>query len=393
MLRAATVSIVHEDAFLAGRDAGRELLEELGEAPSLVVVFASSRYDQAQMLAGLGAALPATTRIAGCSSTAEIDNKEALVGSVTAMGLCLSGAVGCETFRLLAPIDDPYASGRAFGETIKAKNPALLLLFPDGLAMNNAPFLLGLQESLGPQFPIFGGVPGEAALGFVNTYEYEGREAFSGGVSAIALTGPVEVVTAAAAGFQPVGVARTATRVEGGRTIYELDGIPALTLYRQYLGTRANDMPIVGLEFPLGIVGGTIGTQRLPMGEAVSVIRGVNSFDEATLALRCLGEIPQGAQITMTRATKDDLLRAAADAAASALAKMPKPEAVFFFSCAGRKLVLGSRFKEEAEKALSAFSPDVPKIGFYTYGELSPVEGTTMYHDETFTVALLREKP
>jgi len=148
MLRAATVSIVDEDALRAGRDAVADLLEELGDEPDLVLVFGSSRYKQARLIEGLGAALPAKTRLVGCSSNAEVDSREALVGSVAVMGLKLGGAIGCETFRLEGPLEDAFASGKTFGEQLNGVNPSVILLFPDGLARNNAPFLLGMQASL-----------------------------------------------------------------------------------------------------------------------------------------------------------------------------------------------------------------------------------------------------
>jgi hypothetical protein len=58
----------------------------------------------------------------------------------------------------------------------------------------------------------------------------------------------------------------------------------------------------------------------------------------------------------------------------------------------GRKLVLGSRYKEEIRRAFARIGGAVPKVGFYTYGEISPVGGVTMFHDQTFTVALLAER-
>src|SRR5689334_12833249 len=214
MLRARAVSIVEEDALRAGREAGIDLLEELGDAPDLAIVFGSSRYNQARLIEGLGSALPPSTKLVGCSSNAEVDSHEALVGSVAVMGLKLGGAIGCETFRLEGPLEDAFEAGRLFGERVRAVKPSVVLLFPDGLARNNAPCLLGMQESLGARFPILGGVAGED-LSFRITYEYEGRSVISGGVVAAALTGPIEIAAAARAGFQPVGGVRTCTRVEG----------------------------------------------------------------------------------------------------------------------------------------------------------------------------------
>ncbi|MCC6557740.1 MAG: FIST C-terminal domain-containing protein [Polyangiaceae bacterium] len=388
MIRAATVSIVHDDARTAGRQAAQELVLELGGPPDAVVLFASARYAQAEVLAGLSGELPASTRIVGCSSYAEINAEEALTGSVTAMGLALQG-IDCEAFKVGGGAES-FAAGRELGAQVKAFGASLLLLFPDGLKMNGTRFLLGLQDVLGQGFPIIGGMA--ADLGdFSCTYEYFGRELITGGAVALALRGPVELVTAARAGWSPVGARRTCTRVEGGKAILELDGKPALSLYKEYLGERADEMPAIGIEFPLGVVGGVQGTQRLPEDEGVLLVRAVIGVDEGRKALLCVGDIPAGAEVSMTRAGKEDLIEAADAAASIACAAMPRPSVAFFFDCMGRKLVLGARYKEELRNAVALLG-DIPKVGFYTYGELSPVQGVTMYHDETFTLALLRAR-
>jgi len=387
MIQAATVSIVHDDARSAGRDAAQELLLELGAAPAAVLLFASARYDQAEVLAGFAGELPPSTKIVGCSSYAEINAEEALTGSVTAMGLRLTG-VAFETFKIDGAGADSLAVGRAFGAQVKAFAPDLLLLFPDGLKMNGTQFLLGLQEVVGRALPIIGGMAADTGT-FTGTFEYHGRELISGGAVGLGLKGRVQVVTAAKAGWLPVGARRTCTRVEGGKAILELDGRPALHLYKEYLGDRADEMPAVGIEFPLGIVGGVHGTQRLPEGEGLLLVRAVIGVDEERKALLCVGDVPAGAEVCMTRAGKEDLIQAADAAADAACAAMPEPALAFVFDCMGRKLVLGARYKDELKKSF-ALLRGVPTIGFYTYGELSPVQGVTMYHDETFTLALVK---
>jgi hypothetical protein len=202
MLKAATVSYFHEDAFRAGREAARELLDELGAPPDLVLLFASAHLDPERVVAGITQELPPETRLVGCSSCAEIDGREALTGSITLMGMGLGRAVRCETFRLEGPVADPVAAGRAFGERVRAVEPAMVFLFPDGLALNNTRFLSAMQETLGAHLPIVGGVPSDMGR-FVRTTEFEGRSAFAGGVVAAALSGPVDVVTAAEPASSP----------------------------------------------------------------------------------------------------------------------------------------------------------------------------------------------
>lgn len=391
MIRAATASIVHEDAFWAGREVIRELRDELGSAPGLVLLFASSLVDQARLLDGVASVLPASCRLVGCSSLAEIDNREALLRSVTAMGICFDGAVGCETFRLEGPVTDPLSAGRALGERVKSVSPSLLLLFPDGLRMHVAPFLRGLQDVLGPRFPIAGGIPSDDNK-HQATHEYEGRSAFSGGVAAAAFTGPLDIACAARAGFRPVGTPRTSTRVDDGHILVELDGTPALDLYRQHLGDNAERMPYAGLDFPLGILGGNLGLQTIDEGNDICLIRAPYAFDETRKGLVCLGDVPLGARIAMTRTTKDDLIRAAVDACDIALRAMSNPDVAFIFSCGGRKLLFDVRFHEEMEHVSARLGEALPKIGFYTYGEIAAVNGVTMCHNETFALVLLKER-
>jgi hypothetical protein len=387
-LIAKTVSIIHDDSLLAGKELARELLDELGRPPHLVLLFAWAKYDQARLLEGLYAELPATTRLVGCSSYGEINSEEAVAGTATAMGLIFEG-IAFETFAVEGGRDG-FSVGKTLGEQVQAFAPTLLMVFPDGLRMNSTQFLLGLQSVLGREFPIIGGISADDGS-FSQTYEYSDRRAFSWGAVAVALKGPIEVVTAAKSGWVPIGTTRTCTKVEDGNVLLELDGKPALSFYKDYLGYRASEMPMVAVEFPIGVVGGVPGTQRMPDGD-ILLMRAIKGVDEARQAIVFGGDVPEGAEIRMTRAIKDDVIQGAIAATAQVKSQQEDPGVALIFNCMARKIVLGSRYKDELKEPMKQLGPGVPKIGFYTYGELSPVQGVTMHHDETFTLALLRVK-
>lgn len=385
---AQTVSIVHEDAYQAGRQSAAELLVQMGRPPDVVLAFVTSRHAPERALEGLWSVLPARTRLLGCSSFAEIGTDEATAGSVTVMGIAFE-RVEWATFKL-----DPEeargsstAAGLALGERIAGFRPKLVILLPDGLTLNGSKLVRGLQERLGPECALVGGVASEA-LQFVRTFELFDREVIEGGVVALALRGPVTFATSARAGFQPVGVTRTCTRVEDDKLILELDGESALGLYRGFLGPDVAGRPNIGTEFPLALIEGT-GGDYMDSDERSQVIRAVRLLDEARGALVCGGDVYEGARVRMTRATKVDLIAAAASAAARAQHALPNAKLVLCFDCAGRRLVLGGRYQEEIRDAFAALDPRLPKIGFYTYGEIAPVGRTNMVHDETFTLALV----
>lgn len=386
MLQGATISIVHDDSRQAGVDAGLELVDRLGRQPDLVLLFVSTKYDVEAVLAGLHEQLEPGVKLVGCSSYAEINAEEALTESVTAMGLVL-GNVQC----MPVIVEDSSAGGFAVGEALARQvldfEPNLFVLLPDGITLNSTPVLLGMQSVLGENFPIVGGVAADD-VAFKKTYEFFGNRVIAGGAVGVAFKGDIKVATAARSGFYPVGATRTVTKVENRKVILEIDGVPALDLYKEYLGTMAAKLETAGIEFPLGIVGEIEGRQKLPE-EQILTVRAIQGIDEARGGLLSSGDVAEGTQLRMTRATKDDLIQAAVDASHHVTGELPQGKVALIFDCAGRKLVLGTRFKDEAARALAVFG-DIPKIGFYTYGELSPVQGKTLHHDETFTVALLQ---
>ena len=65
------------------------------------------------------------------------------------------------------------------------------------------------------------------------------------------------------------------------------------------------------------------------------------------------------------------------------------------FSCVGRKIVLGRRIQEEIDAVQQCIGQDVPLIGFYTYGEIGPIDKTkkellsVKFHNETVVLWVL----
>jgi hypothetical protein len=381
MFRAVTVSIVHEDPARAGADVAQELLDELGRAPDLVLLFASAALAPQPVLDGFYSVLPASVRLLGCSSYAEINNEEALTHSVTAMGFLL----GPVEARILRCEPGP---GRAVGEALAAElagwDPSLLIVLPDVLTVNVAELLRGIQDRLGRTLPIVGGAPADMGA-IAATHQFRDREVFPGGVVALALKGPLRVVTAALSGYTLFGSERTITRTDGVK-ILEIDGQSAVQAYLDALGPRAAELTSAMIEHPLGVVG-TRGAERRP--DAAPLIRIVFAVQPEADALVLGADIEEGTVIRMTRGSGDGLVAAASVACRQVASQVPRPTAAFVFDCISRKVVLGSRYKDEIRGVFADIPRDVPRIGFYTFGEVCPVDGVAMHHESTFTLAFL----
>ena len=384
-IRAAVSAVVLDDAEQAAGDAAEQMLDKLGTNPDLVLVFSAGQFAPDRVLAGLWSRLPAGCKLVGCSSDTEVDSQGALRNSVEVVGLSLNG-IEARAFHVTSGENE--SRGKAAAELLGRDEPSAIIALPDVLESSGTRFLLGLQGAVGRHVPIVGGAPsvsGEQA----KTYTFCGREFAIGGAVGVGLYGPIEIASAARSGYVPIGAARTVTKVDG-TAILELDGQPALDAYLDYIGSQWVDDVNTTTEFPVGVVGGALGTQRLS-DEAVKLVRAVFRMDKERKALILGGDMPEGAIIRVLRAGREDVLQGAEQAAQMALSTLAnKPDLALVFSCISRRAVLASRYRDECRVAFSQLPEDVPKGGFYTFGELSPMAGVTTHHESTFTIALLR---
>jgi hypothetical protein len=183
-----------------------------------------------------------------------------------------------------------------------------------------------------------------------------------------------------------LGPEREVTRSDAN-VLYELDGHPALDLYKEYLGEQADGLPATGLLFPLAIR-----NEAEADGNTVRTILAVNENDHS---ITFAGDIPQGSYVRLMRANFDRLIDGAADAASviNAQSYTSGPILNVAISCVGRRLVLGPRTEEEIEAVLEAMPKGTQQIGYYSYGEISPLaSGQCDLHNQTMTLTAIWEQ-
>ena len=110
-------------------------------------------------------------------------------------------------------------------------------------------------------------------------------------------------------GWLDFGPERRITRAEGN-VLYELDGKPALDLYKTYLGDRAQGLPGTALLFPLAV--------KRRSEDPDSLVRTILGIDEARQSLTFAGDMPQGGVGRLMRANAEKLIESAGLAAQQA---------------------------------------------------------------------------
>jgi len=354
------------------------------EATLVFVAGAAELIDKPAPFAELRRAFP-KARILGCSSAGEISGASISDHSiVAAIARFETTRLAIETAPALA--GESFAAGQALAKGLVKDDLRAVLVLSDGLAVNGTELVAGLNSVLPATVIVTGGLAGDGDR-FKRTWVLDGETPKSGIVSALGLYGKdLRVSHGSRGGWDKFGPERVVTK-SVGNVLWELDGKPALALYKEYLGERASGLPATGLLFPLAI--------REAADSEKSLVRTILAVDGANQTMTFAGDIPKGHLAQLMKANFERLIGGAADAAEIAnggASDSSKPTLAIAISCVGRRLVLGERAEEELEATLAAMPKDTVQVGFYSYGELSPyAKGRCDLHNQTMTLTLLGE--
>lgn len=357
--------------------------------PGLVMIFGAPRFfDSAdKLLPALNRSFP-DAQFIGCSTAGEISPRG------THEDACIVTAVRFDHAQLtsastpLADMADSAAAGRRLAEQLKSDTLRAVMVFGQGVGINGSALIAGMTEVLGDTLPITGGLAGDNGA-FARTWTLGTGGVSDRAVVAIGLHGDrLTFSHGSFGGWEPFGPARKVTRCEGN-ILYELDGEPALTIYKRYLGDYAKDLPASGLLFPFAMVG----EDR----NAVGLIRTILGVDEENGSLVLAGDIVPGGYLKLMHASTDSLVDGAEAAAAAVVAMRGTPAGsglAVLVSCVGRKLVMGDRVDDEVDAVAAALGRDTLLTGFYSYGEISPFvpEASCKLHNQTMTITCLAER-
>jgi hypothetical protein len=368
-----------------GRGLGEALSAQLDGPPDALWLFCAPEKGLNDLLRGVNEATGGR-HLVGCTTDGEIRDGEVLTGSVVVGGI-RSDRIDFTVAIAERIGEDSERAGRDIALGLP-RSIRYIQLFSDGLTGNGSAMLRGISSVLGTHIPVSGGTAGDMGR-FVRTWQFAGRRVMTDAAVAIGFSGDVRVGTGVGSGWAPIGLAKTVTRVEGN-VLYELNGKPALEVYERFLGQHACNLPQVGVEYPLMIVGGP----GLPEGDAgCMLLRATMSVDRKKGAIAFAGDIAEGATVHLTCGDRDAIQEAAGAAARTALDGLGdvQPAMIFSYSCMARKIVLGRHTAEELQRIRAVVGESVPMIGFYTYGEYcrAGADGPSFLHNETATVSIL----
>jgi hypothetical protein len=327
--------------------------------------------------------------ILGCSTGGQIRNHDITDDEVVAAALKFEATplrLACEQVKVP---ESSRACGEAIGRALHAPDLAGVFVLSDGLNVNGSELVAGIAGVVGRKIPLTGGLAGDGAK-FEETVVGADCAPRSRTVAAVGFYGnAVRIGHGSAGGWDEFGPRRHITKSRGN-VLLELDGKPALDLYERYLGEEdIKGLPGTALLFPLRI--------RDPERPDHDIVRTVLAVDREARSMTFAGDMPQGWVGQLMRGNFDRLSAGAGNAAHQACAKLGErgknAEIAVLVSCIGRRLLMGQHVADEIEAAGAEIGTDVPRLGFYSYGEISPhsASGVCELHNQTMTVTTITE--
>jgi hypothetical protein len=322
----------------------------------------------------------------GCSTSGEILGGRVSDRSIAAVLVTFSRVRVRAVTGILQNPDSSRATARRLAEELQADDLRHVLVLSEGLLVNGTQLAIGFREALPERVAVTGGLAGDGTR-FARTVTGLGSQVRSGQVVAVGFYGDgLRVGYGSAGGWESFGPRRMITKSKNN-VLYELDGLPALDLYKRYLGERAAGLPATGLLFPLELLPDTLSPSGL--------VRTILAVDESANSLTFAGDMPEGRYARLMKANHGELLAGAEQAISGAKSRDGGggTRLAVLVSCVGRRLVLGQRVEEELDSVRKSLRADDVSVGFYSYGEICPPTGmrNCELHNQTMTVTTIAE--
>lgn len=394
----------HDDAKTAGIEAARAAIAQMGgDAADFVMVFGDVRYDQQTMLDGVTSVVGNVPMIGG-SGAGQIGNDGPIQGGVVVMTLRSLREIDVLTGLGKGVGEDPRAAGRSVArqvvdrlptETLSATwvrtadgfvpiRPYTFVMLPD-FAGDGAEVVVGVASEMPPPVQVIGGTTADD-LSFNQTFQYHNGRVYSDAVAGALFIAQVPTAVGVAHGWCALGKSMVITRADGSRVV-ELDGAPAIKAYEELFGVQAREL----IDEPLGRMALTnpFGIPEITGGYRLR--HPISAQEDGSII--CAGTMPEGSVVRVMTATIEDNIAAARQATRTALSGLgrAKPALAIVFDCGARMMLRGM---EGARREIAAIreeiGPDVPMVGFYTFGEQAPTPGGPVgFHNETCVVYII----
>ena len=355
-----------------------------GRRPLAGILMAGVEYDHGLVLANLQNAFPGLPLV-GCTTAGEMASAVGFSDDSLALMLFCSGHLAFGTGRGLFLSRDPEAAvfqALAMARENLSGPEQMCLVFCEGVSAPAHLAVQSLNRQVAADCPVFGGVAAHPWHIETATRQFCNGEVLKDAIVVLLIQGPIRFHFSVCNSWQPVG--QRAPVVEtAGNEVRMIGDKPALDFYRHYLGPHSNPV----LEFPLAV--------HSPESRRFYILAPLG-HDEETGGIRFAVPVQEGQVVQLTEVTREGMIsdvRQTLKRGSLSLSDEWQTTAGLVFSCATRKHILGTQTTEEIELLQAHLPPGTALMGFYSFGEISPLEKgrQSLLHNCTFITLLIGE--
>ena len=355
------------DAYESGVETAK--MANVIENPQVGLFFTSCVQDQQKLMEGAKSVL-GNVPIIGCTSSAAICTQDGYLNKETGYSgmMLFGGDVEVVTAGSAKTDESPREIGRRIAKEavakVKGTDKEPDFFFMSASPANEEDYMKGIQDVIG-NIPVFGGSAADNTVEGKWSILNDGESFNDGVVLAIFYTdGKMQnLYTGAYHETNNVGVI---TKINGDRTLVEIDHEPALKKYAEWTGKdveslKGNNLLTETICAPLGV--------KDPIGKVVAVRHPMFGNDDYSMNI--------GANLALNTAviqlsnTPEGILKANAETIESLNKLMNNEEKSYFLvHCGGRRLGLAlSKIEDQIYPEVKKAIPDKEFLMVFTFGE------------------------
>ena len=365
MLKVQTGKSINPNVVTAGKEAAAPIAEALQDV-KMAFVYSGVQYNQKELLDAIKQTLPGVPLIGNTSFT----------GVITQEGF-ISGEHGFAGIMALADEDltvgiagmAKEGTARETGHKVaeKALANAGTEKAPDYFYMVAPPgeeeyYLKGITEVIG-RVPFFGGSAADNAIAG-EWLLYTDEMITADGVAVAFFYTNKPFANQFTGAYHETANAGVITKIDGDRTLVEINGIPAIDQYRQWTGATAEETTGGNLLAytvckPLAV--------KDRLGELAAIRHPMNGNEDGSMNIG--NNLAVGTAVIQMEATVDELIESVGKTLEDLKAKMAGPIAgLHLVHCGGRRAGIDNRIDEVYAQVKKTVG-DIPFIVEFTFGE------------------------
>lgn len=365
MLKSNVGWSTNEDSYTQGKETAAKAVVDLMQT-KVAFLYTSVDSDVERVLEGAKSEL-GTAPIIGCTSSAGIIVPDGFISSEHGFTGIL--ALGDPELEVGVAGSKKVKSARETGRKVaeQAMKNAGKDCVPAYFYMVASPgeeedYVKGIEDVIG-RVPIFGGSAADNTVeGKWSIYTNEGI--FNDGVAVAFFYTNKPVANVFTGEYHETTNSGIITKVEGKRTLVEIDGEPAIKKYAEWTGAKAKDLDannllVTTITKPLGV--------KDRLGDLIAIRHPMYGNKDKSMNIGA--NLAVNTAIIQMEASVDELI----DSTGKTMKELNKElgedaGAYLLVHCGGRRLGIGDRIDEVA-KQLKKESKGVPFIAVFTFGE------------------------